>query len=80
VARHANASTVEVTLAEHPDHLELRVQDDGRGISTRELNNTRSLGLVGMRERIHLLGGELEIGRGPQGGTRVLIKLPRRAS
>ncbi|MCC6191765.1 MAG: GAF domain-containing protein [Anaerolineales bacterium] len=76
VARHAQATRVDVSLARAGSRLVLRVSDNGRGISTSQLGGHGSLGLAGMRERIHLLGGELVI-RGSQGkGTTVEIQVP----
>ena len=78
VARHAQASRVEVNLEECADYLLLQVRDNGRGINTDELSGIKSLGLVGMRERIHLLSGELDIQGAPGEGTTVLVKVPLR--
>jgi signal transduction histidine kinase len=54
----------------------LRVADNGRGIAPGELSGSKSLGLLGMRERVHLLAGELEIQGTPGAGTAVLVKVP----
>jgi len=56
--------------------LQVEVEDDGRGIAPADLAKARSLGLRGMRERISFLGGSLEIGRAPRGGTRVRLRVP----
>jgi signal transduction histidine kinase len=76
VARHAEASRVDVRLEDHSQHLLLRVQDNGRGISPHELAGARSLGLLGMRERVRLLAGELTIDGAPGQGTTVLVRIP----
>ncbi len=52
------------------------IEDDGRGIADADLARSRSLGLKGMRERVRYIGGSLEIGRAPRGGTRVLVRVP----
>jgi signal transduction histidine kinase len=79
VIRHANATRVHVSLKEAGGRIILEVQDDGRGISATEISNPRSMGLLGMRERAALLGGELKIGRIPgHAGTRVSVSLPLR--
>jgi signal transduction histidine kinase len=57
----------------------LEVRDNGKGISTDELRNPRSLGLLGMKERAKLLGGEIAFARGSQTGTTVTLRLPRNA-
>jgi signal transduction histidine kinase len=76
VARHAEAAKVCVTLAPSGTNLVLCVSDDGRGIRPEEIAGHQSLGLLGMRERVALLGGKLDI-RGVAGeGTTVLISIP----
>lgn len=78
VARHANATEVDVHVEEQADQLILQVRDNGRGISEAEISGSKSLGLVGMRERIHLLSGELDIRGTPGQGTTILVKIPLR--
>ena len=76
VARHAKATSVEVTLRKEGDDLILEIKDNGIGISADAEQKTRSFGLIGMRERAILLGGTLEI-RGVEGqGTTVLVRIP----
>jgi PAS domain S-box-containing protein len=76
IARHAGAKGAWVTLAVADGELQVEVEDDGRGIAPEDMAKTRSLGLKGMRERITYLGGSLEVGRAPRGGTRLSIRLP----
>jgi signal transduction histidine kinase len=76
VIRHAKASRVEVELAEEQGHLVMKVRDNGRGISPEELASTRSLGLVGMRERAMLIGGEVALQGAPGKGTTVTLRVP----
>lgn len=76
IARHAAASQVRISLRQHRDNLQLRVEDNGKGITEQQIDAPRSLGLLGMRERVHGLGGELHIARGPSGGTRIRASLP----
>ena len=61
VIRHARATKVEVRLAESDGHVVLEVKDNGRGISRAEIHNTKSIGLLGIRERAALLGGTVRI-------------------
>lgn len=76
VIRHANATRVEVRLYESGGFLVLEVKDNGRGISEVEIRNTKSIGLIGMRERAALLGGEVRL-RGKAGsGTEVSVRVP----
>jgi signal transduction histidine kinase len=63
-------------VAASDGRLMLQVADNGRGISREELLGSKSLGLTGMRERISLLGGKLDIEGAPGQGTTVLVELP----
>ena len=76
VARHANATRVEVDLQQEPGCVLLRVSDNGQGIAQTDVFGTKSLGLLGMRERVHLLAGELDIHGTPGQGTVVVVKVP----
>jgi two-component system, NarL family, sensor histidine kinase UhpB len=79
VRQHAQATRVEVELSQQFDQVTLQVHDNGRGISTGELNSSQSLGLRAMRERIHRLNGSLEV-RGKRGeGTLVRITVRAQA-
>ncbi|MEP7355814.1 MAG: PAS domain S-box protein, partial [Anaerolineales bacterium] len=76
VARHAQAKSVRVRLELNPDVVRLEVRDDGQGISPASQANARSLGLLGMRERVRLLNGDLDIHGEPGQGTTVTVRLP----
>jgi PAS domain S-box-containing protein len=76
VARHANASEVGVRLAKENGDLTLEVHDNGRGIGEEQLSGGRSLGILGMRERVTLLGGELGIIGAPEKGTTIIVRIP----
>ena len=76
VVRHAAATAVETSLQWQPDEIVLRVKDNGRGIPTGKLEDPRSVGLAGMRERALLLGGNCEISARPGEGTTVEVRLP----
>lgn len=76
VVRHAEADRLDIKLNESADSIVLEVNDNGRGISEHEISGTRSLGLLGMRERALLFGGEVRIGPGPTEGTLVTVKIP----
>ena len=78
VARHAEATRVEIALEVGEAAVLLRVADNGRGISERELRDPRSLGLVGLRERAIACGGELVIEGRPGEGTVVSAWIPSR--
>lgn len=75
VARHAAATSADVRLEERDGILRLRVSDDGTGFDVARRSAER-FGLVGMRERAHLLGGELRIDSAPGRGTTLEVDLP----
>ena len=75
VARHAEASRVNVRLVITPKQVRLAVEDDGRGFDASEEPGERH-GLVGMNERARMLGGRLEIRSSPGAGTRVEVTVP----
>jgi signal transduction histidine kinase len=76
VARHAGARRIDVLLRKDADVVELVVVDDGAGITAEQASNARSLGIVGMRERVYSLGGTFEIGGQPGLGTTVRVTIP----
>jgi signal transduction histidine kinase len=76
VTRHANASRVEVDLLVDGNRLLMSVRDNARGLPTRGGHKPGSFGLVGIEERVKILGGRCSIGRGPQGGTSVSVSVP----
>jgi PAS domain S-box-containing protein len=76
VIRHAQATQVEVTLAETTAFLTLQVRDNGRGITESEIYNSQSIGLLGMQERARLRGGEIHLKGAPGRGTTVMVRLP----
>jgi PAS domain S-box-containing protein len=77
VARHTNAARVDVRLAQENGNLILEVHDNGQGIGEEHLSESRSLGILGMRERALLLGGELTISGAPGKGTTVRVRIPQ---
>jgi len=81
VARHAEASQVDVRLVRDADGLELSVADDGKGPPSltppRGANDgPGGIGMTSMRERAALMGGRFEAGRGPRGGLHVVVWVP----
>lgn len=79
VARHAAASTVDVAFRSQDGWFVLEVRDNGQGISDAALSSPQALGLLGMQERAHLLGGTVGFHRGSAGGTLVVVRLPATA-
>ena len=76
VARHARASRVDVILEQVDGALKLTVRDDGRGFSPGETRAQKTYGLLGLRERTILLGGEASITSEPGRGTTVEVRIP----
>jgi PAS domain S-box-containing protein len=76
VARHAQASQVRVRLAAEPGRLVLRVCDNGRGMTEAEQSSPTALGLLGVRERVAALGGDIAIASAPGRGTTITVSLP----
>ncbi|HEY3489728.1 MAG TPA: PAS domain S-box protein [Candidatus Deferrimicrobiaceae bacterium] len=77
IGLHARATRVSVRLAETKRAVTLTVRDDGIGIPAEKICDPASLGLIGMRERLHHFGGTLEIGAAHGGGTALRARLPR---
>ncbi|ALG08620.1 HAMP domain-containing sensor histidine kinase [Kibdelosporangium phytohabitans] len=71
-ARHAGATTVELSLTRSENGVELRISDDGRGLG----DAREGAGVRGMRERALLIGAELDLGTRPGGGTAVRLRIP----
>lgn len=76
VARHANATRAEVVLQKQRDRLVLLIHDNGRGFDQADPSLPKSLGLLGMRERAAIVGGEVNISSAPGKGTTVTAWIP----
>jgi PAS domain S-box-containing protein len=76
VARHARASRVSIDLREVGDSLALQIHDDGIGISEADAASPRSFGLIGLRERVQELDGDIAIHGEPGAGTTISISIP----
>ena len=76
VVRHARASAVHVDVRERAGRLTLTVHDNGSGFAERATHKAGSFGLMGMRERVFMLGGEMRIDNPPEGGGRITVSLP----
>jgi two-component system sensor histidine kinase UhpB len=77
IMRHAQATRVEITMVEQPQEFILTITDDGEGLPEEVQSRKPSLGLLGMKERAHLLGGSVDITSGVGGrGTTVTVRVP----
>jgi PAS domain S-box-containing protein len=76
IARHSQATRVALRLARNGDILVIEATDNGVGIQQKDIENPKSLGLLGMQERAAMLGGAIAFDRNAGGGTRVTVQLP----
>ena len=76
VARHTNATRVDIRLSDKAGYVVLTIRDNGSGIPEDRVYNPKSLGLIGMRERALQWGGKLDIGRGNVSGTVIELLIP----
>jgi len=73
VFRHANATAVRINLDERDGILSLAVEDNGKGMEHKNVSDSRSFGIIGMRERTYNLGGTFEIESTSDRGTTVKV-------
>jgi signal transduction histidine kinase len=79
VARHARASRVEVSIQQLPDCICMRIKDDGKSFPVERVLNGKGgkrLGLLGMRERVEMVGGRFEVQSAPGRGTTITAQIP----
>ena len=76
VARHARAKTIEISTSGANGEFIIAIRDDGKGISQSQLRNSRSAGLMNMKERARLIGGRLDISHSDAPGTVVHLRIP----
>ena len=76
VVRHASAKKVSITIKTISKNLLLEVTDNGFGISNEQVKNPKSLGIISMKERALILGGEVSIEGIPNKGTTVTVQIP----
>jgi PAS domain S-box-containing protein len=78
IARHAGASRVNVRLSREQGDIVLEIRDDGRGITVTDIGDSKTLGILGMRERAHVLGGRIDIRGDSNSGTTLRVSVPIR--
>jgi PAS domain S-box-containing protein len=76
VLRHAQATRIDIAIREEAGEFVLTVSDNGKGITEDDKSRLQSLGLLGMRERAHLIGGEIDITGVEAQGTVVTVRVP----
>jgi PAS domain S-box-containing protein len=76
ILRHARATSVDITIRKDGGELVLTISDNGRGITEDEKSGQHSLGLLGMRERAHLIGGKISINGIKGRGTVIVVRVP----
>ena len=76
IVKHAGANRVEVIVRKAGESLELNVVDNGKGMDPSSLHKAKSFGLIGMKERIHRVGGSLAIEPVQPTGTRIMVSVP----
>jgi signal transduction histidine kinase len=76
VARHAKATKVSIILNKNSETVILEVRDNGKGITDIHIGSAKSFGLMGIRERVYKLKGDLKISSAPDKGTIIHVTLP----
>ena len=74
--KHASPKAVSIVIHRNPTAVRLVVEDDGKGFDASEILSAAQLGLVGMRERAHLVGGSMTLESSPGSGTTICINVP----
>jgi PAS domain S-box-containing protein len=77
VARHANASKIRISLQEREDaNILLKIEDDGKGFEVGKIGAKKTLGLLGMKERTLMMGGQFRMDSHPGKGTTLSVTVP----
>jgi len=76
IIRHANATEVKVSLKQEAGKLEFKIRDNGIGITQKAISDPKSLGLIGIKERVYYWGGEVKISGIRSEGTTVTVSIP----
>ncbi len=76
IARHAQAGQVSILIERRPDEVLEIIEDDGRGFDRSGVHQGKHLGLLGMRERVELVGGQFSVETAPGEGTSIFIRIP----
>ena len=76
IIKHARAKEVDIALEFTAQHAVLTIADDGAGSTSEALTRPKAHGVAGMRHRVHVLGGRLDIRTAPGAGTRIRVQVP----
>jgi len=76
ITRHAQATKIVCTLKHSGNHILLNITDNGKGFDVNNTRQKKTLGILGMRERVAILNGNFEIIGEPENGTRVSVSIP----
>lgn len=76
IRRHAHANTVTIRISMTPENVHLMIEDDGYGFDPSNIPQEGRYGLIGLNERVKLLGGTLNLQSNPNSGTRVEVQIP----
>lgn len=76
VARHAMATEVDISISKQDNFLNVSIEDNGKGIERAQLNDAKSFGIIGMKERAYICGGTLLLTSEPGKGTKIDLSMP----
>jgi signal transduction histidine kinase len=76
IGRHSGATEAHVHVVQQDSEIRLRIADNGRGFEMPRLARHAGLGLVGMRERVRLVRGTINVDSAPDQGTRIEVDVP----
>ncbi len=76
ILRHSKANFVKIELFKFNDKIDFVIKDNGVGITKEEIENNKSLGLIGMKERVRSLNGKIQITGNPKKGTDISVEIP----
>jgi signal transduction histidine kinase len=76
ISRHAGARNIEIHLRSNATHVRLDVKDDGRGFDVEAAQRKKTFGLLGIRERVIMLHGTVNISSVPGDGTQLSVSIP----
>ena len=79
ITRYALAKNVSISINHIEENIILVIEDDGIGFDTASVQNKKSFGILGMRERVHSLGGKFDLVSSPGKGTKITVSLPYKA-